>query len=276
MAIGNKDREFAEKRFDADAPEYVTWSANLNSGRMRIIRNDLAMREGKKASKEVGNTYGRNIDTVLGNCLKRRVCGFSCVPVQLHVDSAWPLNDCIASNRIRERRHKDISPRRRCGNNSTIEIGDKIASPLCAEGIRNRSLEPKQRHCAYRSLQKLGTCTARSRCDCDNDLRCAGASERAKEGLSQGVTILWRAIDVRCIVLWTAGDTGSRFRRARFRQTGGNAEYQNRHCTKAKRKLMCSHRRPPHDSVIRASVIRYSAHGFLQTFLNRYESTSTP
>ncbi len=41
MAIGNKDRELAEKRFDVDTPECVTWSANLNAGRVRIIRKDL-------------------------------------------------------------------------------------------------------------------------------------------------------------------------------------------------------------------------------------------
>ena len=49
MAIGHKDRELAEKRFDADAPECVTRSANLNTGRVRIIRNDPAVREGKEA-----------------------------------------------------------------------------------------------------------------------------------------------------------------------------------------------------------------------------------
>ena len=113
------------------------------------------------------------------------------MPVKLHVDSAWPLNDCITSNRIWERLHDDISPIRLCGNNSTIEIGDKIASPFRAEGIRNGSLESKQRHCAYRSLQKLGACTARSRRNGDHNLLCAGTSKRTKKGLHEGVNVFW-------------------------------------------------------------------------------------
>src|ERR1700739_964052 len=125
------------------------------------------------------------------------------MPVKLHVDSAWPLNDCIASNRIRERRHENISPRGLCGSDGTVEIGDKIASPFRAEGIRNGSLESKQRNRAYRSLQKLGACTARSRRDGDHDLLGAGASKRTKKGLHEGINIFRRDIDVRCIVLWT-------------------------------------------------------------------------
>ncbi len=103
MAIGNKDRELAKKRFDANPPECVTWPANLNSGCVRIIGNDAAMRKGKEALKEVSNTHRRNVDAVLRYCLKCGVCGFSRVPVKLHVDSTRPLNDCIAADWVRKR-----------------------------------------------------------------------------------------------------------------------------------------------------------------------------
>src|SRR5579863_2221532 len=175
------------------------------------------MREGKKASKEVVNTNGRNIDTVLGNCLKCRVGGFSCMPVKLHVDSAWPLNDCITPDRIRERRNEDIGPRRLCGNDGAIEIGDKIAGPFRAEGIRNGSLESKQRNRAYRSLQKLGACPARSRRDSDHHLLCTRASKRTEEGFHESINIFRRDIDVRCIVLWTDGNGRSGVRALRGR-----------------------------------------------------------
>jgi hypothetical protein len=46
MAIGNENGELAEERFDPDAPECVTWSANLSPGRTRIVGDDFAMGEG--------------------------------------------------------------------------------------------------------------------------------------------------------------------------------------------------------------------------------------
>jgi len=71
------------------------------------------------------------------------------MPIKLHVDTAWPLNDRIASNRIRKRRYEDIGPLRFRRSDCTIEIGDEIARPLRTEWIRNGSLESKERNCAY-------------------------------------------------------------------------------------------------------------------------------
>src|ERR1700722_1949790 len=128
------------------------------------------------------------------------------MPVKLHVDSAWPLNDCVTSNRIRKRRYEDISTRRLRRSNSAIEICDKIASPFRAEWIWNGGLETKQRNRAYRCLQKLRTCAARRRRHRDHNFLRAGASKRTKKGLHESVNAFRCHIDMRRVVLWTNSD----------------------------------------------------------------------
>src|ERR1700733_133347 len=140
------------------------------------------------------------------------------MPVKLHVDSTWPLNDCVTSNRIRKRRYEDISTRRLRRSDSAIEICDKIASPFRAEWIWDGGFETKQRNCAYRCLQKLRACAARCRRHSDHYLLCAGASKRSKKGLHKSVNAFRGHIDMRSVVLWTNGDKGPRFRGARLRR----------------------------------------------------------
>src|ERR1700761_5863682 len=159
------------------------------------------------------------------------------MPVELHVNSAWPLNNGIASNRIRKRSDENIGSRGLCGSDSAIKIGDEIASSFCAKRSWDGSLKPKERHCAHWSLQKLRACAARRRRDCDHHLLCAAAPKRTEEGVHESIHVFRCDVDMRGVILRSNGHHGCRFRGKPLRQSGWRAKDQDRGKAQAKRTL---------------------------------------
>src|SRR5260370_27515810 len=111
MSIRNENREFPEERLNADATIGVPRATNFDTARVRIIRHDPSVRESEEALQEFGNSNRRHVDTVLRNRLKRCVRRCLEVPIKLSVDSAWPLNDHVATNWIRKRVNEDVRSR---------------------------------------------------------------------------------------------------------------------------------------------------------------------
>ena len=111
MSVRNQYQELSEEGFNADATVGVAWKANFNARCVRIIRDDSSVGEGKETLQEFGHSNGRHVDAVLGNRLERRVRRRFGVPIKLSVDSAWLLNDRVATKWIGKRFHQDISPR---------------------------------------------------------------------------------------------------------------------------------------------------------------------
>ncbi|MEJ0045641.1 MAG: hypothetical protein WDN04_05525 [Rhodospirillales bacterium] len=77
------------------------------------------------------------------------------MPVQLHVDTAGPLNHRIAADRIGKRRnhHAGAGGLRRADRG--VHVGDQIAVALRAERIGHGRRETEQRNRAGRRLQQL-------------------------------------------------------------------------------------------------------------------------
>src|ERR1700759_457386 len=115
MTVRDVHCQEAELRLDSNPPIRVRRSPDLDPGTVRIVRDHLAVRERYKTANELPGSTGRNVDAVFGNGLELRIGWRSCVPVQLHIHTARPLNDSVPSDRIVERTDQDIGACRACG-----------------------------------------------------------------------------------------------------------------------------------------------------------------
>src|ERR1700730_7937555 len=102
MTVGHESRQLAEGGLDTDAPVSVAGPADLDARRLRLIGDDLAVREPKIALHEGGASQRRDIDAVFGHGLKRRIRRRRCVPVDLRVHPARPLNDRVPAGWVPE------------------------------------------------------------------------------------------------------------------------------------------------------------------------------
>src|SRR5271155_2389046 len=112
MAIRYENRQLAEVGLDTDSPIGITRPSDLNTGSVRIIRDDIPMTKGKKAVYEGRHAIGGHIDTIFRNGLKSFIGRRGRVPIELRVHAARPLDNGISSDWVIEGSHKNVSPRR--------------------------------------------------------------------------------------------------------------------------------------------------------------------
>src|SRR5882757_9483657 len=201
MAIRYENGQLAEVGLDTDSPISVTWPSDLNTGSVRIVSDDIPMTKGNKAVYEGSHAIGGYIDTVFRNGLQGLIGRRGRVPIELRVHATRPLDNGISSDWVIEWSHKNVGACRTSGLDRRIEIGHEVTRSLCAKGIRNRRLEPENRHTSRRCQDQLRHRAARSwRHGKDALLRGRAPKGRKKTG-HEAIEILWRDIDVSCIVL---------------------------------------------------------------------------
>ena len=112
------------------------------------------------------------------------------MPVELCVDSAGPLDDRVAPNRIVERGHEDIGAGRAGGTNRRVHVGHQVSSPLRAEWVGYRCLESENGHGPDWREHQLRHRTARSGRHSEDALLRGGAAKRGQEAGDEAVEIL--------------------------------------------------------------------------------------
>src|SRR5713226_4965977 len=142
MTVSDVHGQEAELRLDSNPPVRVRRPPNLDAGRVGIVGDHLTVRKSDEATQEHGGSVGRNVDAILGNSLEPRIRRRCCMPVQLHVYTARPLNDRVLSDRIVERTDQDIGACRTRGSRRAVEVGHEISRAFDAEGVWDRSLYP--------------------------------------------------------------------------------------------------------------------------------------
>src|SRR5439155_21238731 len=108
MAAGQVGDAGGERRGEANTRVGAVRPADLDAGRLRIVAGDGAAGELDEAPDERIGAVGRQVDPVFGNGLQLSVAGRGRVPVELHVDAAWPLDDSVAADRVVERGDDDV------------------------------------------------------------------------------------------------------------------------------------------------------------------------
>src|SRR5258708_14321476 len=93
MTVSDVHGQEAELRLDSNPPVRVRRPPNLDAGRVGMVGDHLTMGESAEATQERGDPVGRNVDAILGNSPEPRIRRRSCMPVQLHIYTASPLND---------------------------------------------------------------------------------------------------------------------------------------------------------------------------------------
>src|ERR1700681_3589980 len=146
MTVSDVHGQEAELRLDSNPAVRVRRTPNLDAGRVGIVGDHLTVREIDEATQERGGSVGRNVDAILGNSLEPRIRRRSCMPVQLHVYTARPLDDRVPSDRIVEWTDQDIGACRARGLRRAVEVGHEISRAFHAEGMRDRSLESEHRY----------------------------------------------------------------------------------------------------------------------------------
>src|SRR5260370_26720864 len=146
MTVSDVYGQEAELRLDSNPAVRVRRPPNLDAGRVEIVGDHLTVRESDEATQERGGSVGRNVDAIVGNSLEPRIRRRSCMPVQLHVYTARPLNDRVLSDRIVERTDQDIGACRTRGSRRAVEVGHEISRAFDAVGVRDRSLESEHRY----------------------------------------------------------------------------------------------------------------------------------
>src|SRR5260370_20581988 len=130
MAVSDGHGQEAELRLDSNPTVRVRRSPNLDAGRVGIVGDHLTVRESDEATQERGGSVGRNVDSILGNSPEPWIRRRSCMPVQLRVYTARPLNDRVPSDRIVERTDQDIGASRTRGLRRAAEVGHEISRAL--------------------------------------------------------------------------------------------------------------------------------------------------
>src|SRR5258707_6343393 len=100
MTVSDVHGQEAELRLDSNPPVRVRRPPNLDAGRVGIVGDHLTARESDEATQERCGSVGRNVDAILGNRLELSIRRRSCMPVQLDLDTAMPLNDRVPTDPI--------------------------------------------------------------------------------------------------------------------------------------------------------------------------------
>ncbi|QHP68176.1 hypothetical protein EI171_13490 [Bradyrhizobium sp. LCT2] len=207
MTVGDQHDHLPEWGLDPDAPVGQIGSSDLDAGRLRVVRDDLAAGEGKKTPGEGGGPVGRDVYAILRNPLEGSVVGFRRMPVELEVDAAGPLDHGIAPDGIREGGDDHVSPRSAGRLDRLVHVADEVAVTFGPERIRDGRLEAEQRDGADRRLQQLRRGAARrGRYGCHHLLGALAAKRGQKTGYEL-VHVLRRDVDVRCVVLRGNGNS---------------------------------------------------------------------
>src|ERR1700761_2123020 len=85
MAIRYENRQLAEVGLNTDSPIGVTRPSDLDTGSVRIIRDDIPMTKGKKTVYEGSHAIGGHVHTVFRNGLKSLIGRRGGVPIELRV-----------------------------------------------------------------------------------------------------------------------------------------------------------------------------------------------
>ena len=206
IAIRHKHSELAKGRLDADPSVGVARTADFNPRRMGIVRHYLAMREREKTLHECRYTNWRNIDTILRDGLKRSVRRRSCVPIQLRIHAARPLDNRVPSDGIGKRGHEHVGAGFAGSLDRDIHILYEITGPFGAEWKGDWGLEPEEGDSANRSLDQLRGRAAGRRRDSDDYPLCAHPTKRSEEARYELVDILRINIYVGAVVLGPDGN----------------------------------------------------------------------
>src|SRR5882757_3498762 len=216
MTVGHEGRQLAENGLDANAPVSVAGPADLDARRLRLIGDDLAVREPNIALHEGGASQRRDIDAVFGHGLKRRIRRRCRVPVDLRVHAARPLNDRVTADWVGEWLDKNIRTCGACGFDRNVHVGDEEAGPLGAEGKGNRSLEAEERDGTNGGLQELRGRAARHRRYRGDHLLGALATKGREEARDETVDVCGCDVHMGRVVLRPhRHGRGSRWRRSR-------------------------------------------------------------
>src|SRR5882757_10409504 len=127
MTVGHEGRQLAEGGLDSDATVSVSSPADLNARRLRLIGDELAVREPKIALHEGGASQRRDIDAIFGHGLKRGIRRRRRVPVDLRVYAARPLDDRVTADWVGEWLDKNIRTCGARGFDRNVHVGDEEA-----------------------------------------------------------------------------------------------------------------------------------------------------
>src|SRR5260370_24423721 len=122
MPIRHEHRQLSESGFNANSPIGVARLANLNAWSAWIVKDDFPARKSAETPREIIRAIRRNINPILWDGLQCFVRGSSCMPIELRVYAARPLDDRVSPNRVVARSDQDIrTARARCAN-SRIQV----------------------------------------------------------------------------------------------------------------------------------------------------------
>src|ERR1700679_126015 len=117
------------------------------------------------------------------------------MPVQLHLQAAWPFHDGVHPNGILEGLDEDAGARCARRSDRLIHVGNEVSGPLEAKRMRNRSCVRERRERSDRSHDGLKLSAACGGCH-GRDNRFAGVTaEGGDKASDEGVYIGWRYVD---------------------------------------------------------------------------------
>src|SRR5215469_3888015 len=141
MAVRRENGDSPESRFNPNSPIGFFGLSDLDAGSMRVVRRDPSVRKRYKAADKIVCAVCRDINPIFWNCSQGFVRGSGCMPIELHIHAARPLNNGISSYRIVERSDENVGPCAMGSADGSVEIRHQITSPLNAERIGHRCLE---------------------------------------------------------------------------------------------------------------------------------------
>lgn len=206
MPVRHEHQHIAEEGSDLDTAEGYSGAADFCGVGVLVIRDYFALGKADKTGYKVIGLIARHVDAVFGNGFERRIGGGREVPIELHLQAAGPLDDCIHSDCIFERLDDDLGSGCSRGLNGLIHIGDEVSGALLAEGERNGGLVGEDGERADRSQQVLHLGAAGHGQDIGHAPLGGLASESRDEAVDEGVDVGGSDVDMSSVVLWADGD----------------------------------------------------------------------
>src|SRR5271170_583646 len=102
MTVRHQYLHISKERRDPDAAVGFSRAPDFAGIGALVVRNHFAMREPHEGIHKIVGLIARYVDPVVRNGFERRICGWREVPIQLHLDTARPLNDGVNPDRILE------------------------------------------------------------------------------------------------------------------------------------------------------------------------------
>src|SRR5262249_46351163 len=135
---------------DPDSSISSHWSPDFHARRTPVLRHDLSLGESKEGSNEIPHSIWGHVYAVFRDSTERLIGRCGRMPVELHMDTAWPFNDCVSSNRIIERGYDNV--RAGCVGRAygQIHVRHQIARPFDTKWKRNGCLKPEHRESSDR------------------------------------------------------------------------------------------------------------------------------